>query len=293
MARWIPRLFSPPGWLRSMADIESPTVDAWLCSFPKCGRTWLRFILSNYLNDVYELGADVDLHTMFQIMPNDVLDEQRGMQAFKYGRVTEMPMIVVSHTEFEPKFDGKPIVFLIRSISDALVSFYFHNSHQWSHWQGDLAEFIRHEDWGLPRMVRYLNGWSAKLDGREVCVVTYESLKHDAPREVQRIVKFLGLRSDPAAVHRAVSLASVDRMRRLEIERPLPGHQYDPQNRNASRVRKAQVGGGYEHLCAADVGFIQAYCKLELTAATWELFEQHQVPVVAARQKDAARVRRA
>ncbi len=262
-------------------SIPASVADAWLCSYPKCGRTWLRFILSNYLNEVYGLGADVDLHTMFQIMSNDVQDPERGLAAYRYADVAEMPRIVVSHTAFDEKFVGKPIVFLIRSVSDAIVSFYFHNSKQWSHWQGDLAGFIRDNEWGLPRLVRYLNSWSPQLAKLPSLVVTYEAMKRDTVSEVQRIIEFLALRNDEDAVRRAVALASVDRMRKLELERPLPGHQYDPQNQDARRVRKAQVGGGMEHLSSLDVAYIAEYCEHEFSPATRRLYEAHGVPVIA------------
>ena len=50
--------------------------DGFIASFPKSGRTWLRFILANYLNRLLSLGLELDLRSMFGLIPNDVLDPE-------------------------------------------------------------------------------------------------------------------------------------------------------------------------------------------------------------------------
>src|SRR3546814_9338715 len=44
--------------------------DAFLTSYPKCGRTWLRYLLSHYLAETVGLGFQPDLVSTFRILPN-------------------------------------------------------------------------------------------------------------------------------------------------------------------------------------------------------------------------------
>lgn len=277
---WLPKRWRPAP--------PVPVPAGWLCSFPKCGRTWLRFILSNYLNQVFSLGQPVDLRTMFFIMPNCDLDAERGLRAYRYTTHRRMQLIAVSHLPYQRKFTGRPVVFLMRSVSDAIVSFYFHNSRQWSHYRGTLSEFLRDAEWGVPRLVSYMNAWAGELRGESTRVVTYERLKQNAEAEVLQVLRFLGLPEDAPALRRAIELAAVDRMRELEIRQPLPGHRYDPSDVDARRVRKARVGAGLEHLTPADTAYITAYCREHFSAAALALYAQHNVPLVAGSDENVA-----
>jgi hypothetical protein len=67
--------------------------DAFIASYPKSGRTWLRFILADYLSDRFDLGLRVDLQTMFGVLPNDDLSAERGLPAFGFGDRPGMPLV--------------------------------------------------------------------------------------------------------------------------------------------------------------------------------------------------------
>src|SRR3546814_696322 len=58
--------------------------DAFLTSYPKCGRTWLRYLLSHYLAETVGLGFQPDLVSTFRILPNFDCDPVRGVPAFHF-----------------------------------------------------------------------------------------------------------------------------------------------------------------------------------------------------------------
>jgi hypothetical protein len=41
-----------------------------LCSYPKSGRTWIRFALANLLTSIHHLDRSVDLGSLFELLPN-------------------------------------------------------------------------------------------------------------------------------------------------------------------------------------------------------------------------------
>ena len=84
LSRRIWHRMTKPIYLASIAM----KADAFLVSYPKSGRTWFRFVLSNYFAHAFNLDTDVDLHSMFKIMPNFDGDPVRGIPAFAFGKVS-------------------------------------------------------------------------------------------------------------------------------------------------------------------------------------------------------------
>jgi hypothetical protein len=216
---------------------------------------------------------------MFRAMPNDVHDPERGFPAFAYaGRV---PLIAVSHASFEPKFEGRKIVYLARSVSDVLVSFYFHNVKHTRIWSGCLSDFIRDGELGLPRLIRYCNSWSVQMRDLDCHLATYERLLARPADEVTEIVRFLGLPCDRSAVDRAVLSGRFERMQRVESQSGIPGHDYDHRDGEARRVRKGKIGSGLEYLSPADIEFIDRECRTQMNAASQRLYAQLGVEFIA------------
>ena len=105
------------------------SVDALLVSYPKSGRTWLRYLLSIYFAQVFDLGLAPDLRTTFQVVPNYDLDATRGLPAAEGIVQHDCQLVAASHRDWDPDlFAGKPTIFLIRDPRDVLVSSYFHQT---------------------------------------------------------------------------------------------------------------------------------------------------------------------
>ncbi|MGZ0174375.1 MAG: sulfotransferase domain-containing protein, partial [Planctomycetales bacterium] len=223
---------------------------SYCCSYPKSGRTWLRFILGNYLNRTFELGLDIDFHTIFQLLPNHGLDPQRGLPAWRYHGRGEVPLVIFDHGRFQPRFKRHRVVLLVRSVYDTLVSHYFHVSRRNQAFDGSLSDFVRDSRVGLPRLIKYLNNWAEEIDRCEHLVLSYESL-HESPAEVTaQVIEFLSLPLNMSILHEAVEESCFERMRELEQSRgfPNPVLRNDPADVQALRARQGTVGGHQSHL---------------------------------------------
>ncbi|MCI0631918.1 MAG: sulfotransferase domain-containing protein [Phycisphaerales bacterium] len=239
-------------------------VNAFLCSYPKCGRTWLRFMLCNYINDCLDLRIDLDLHTMFSLLPNDTVKvSANGVQAFPYLERADVPLILATHSSYRPKpFGFKPIILLLRSPNDALWSWYCEcvaskNVDQ----QTALSDFLREGKRNTLDFAQYINGWAENLHNHRSLVITFEKLKADGPDALRRIVEFLGLPVRDTWLQRACEKSSIERMRSLEQDRGLGDARQIP---NAIRVRNGAVGDHVGAFGPAELAFTRQIFRQSL-----------------------------
>ncbi len=239
----------------------TPPVGAYLCSYPKSGRTWMRFALANLINEVYGLDLDLDMENMFGLIPND---DGRGqtqpwktLDAYRFSDRTEVPFIAMSHLPWEERFAGPPIVLLIRTPADSLVSRFYHMSRHDGQFKGDIDQFAHDPQFGVESLVEYFASWDAHAEDENVLTVTYEQLRAEPLEPFSRVVGQLGIRASREQLERALRLSSVDRMREVErksgVGQPTPYDLNDPQ---AMRVRKARVGGWRDELSPITVDYL-------------------------------------
>ena len=161
--------------------------DGAIASYPKSGRTWLRFILANYFDLVFDLGLAIDLHSMFRVIPNDQLDEVRGRRAFRFERRAGMPFLLASHAPYRRTlFAGKTILFMLREPKDLMVSAYFHRARHGGGDAGGIKAFLRDPAHGLADYLRYSNRWAERLGAHRHLITSYERLAADTEGVAQR-----------------------------------------------------------------------------------------------------------
>lgn len=253
----------------------------YLCSYPKCGRTWLRFILAHYLNRHYNLGMDIDLNTFFSLMPTDDFNDLKGIGSYRFQNDSRFPLLLASHnsprTEQFDRDKASRIVFIFRSIPDVVVSDYFHRSRFMKWYGGELKEFIRNPQEGVAKYCRYLNLWAPVVENRRSLALTYEMLHEDTEKTVAGLLEFLDILLDTALLRDAVQLSTFDAMQAIENERGMPSHQVrldDPEDR---RVRKGRVGGSAEYLDREDLDYIRRTSESLLTDTAKALLRRYRL----------------
>lgn len=206
-------------------------------------------MLASYMVDVLGLDIDLDLHTLFTVLPNDSGDPVRGRPAFALGG--RVPLILSSHHPCSPHFDHANVVLLVRGPKDVLVSRWMHLRHQRGIYHGSLSQFVA-ETTG--ELVNYLNGWAARVGG--VHLVSYEVLHREGAAALLGVAAFVGLPSDAGSAQRAVTAGAFDRMQRIERETGLAGPNTSDDPRGA-RVRRGQVGGYRDELTSEDEAVVE------------------------------------
>jgi Sulfotransferase domain len=267
--------------------------DAFIASYPKSGRTWLRFILANYLNDHFNLGLQLNLQSMFSVLPNENLSAERGLPAFRFRDRRGMPLIVVSHARYQRRLFGrKRIIFLLRDPRDLMVSLYFHQTGHKKRFAGGLSEFLRDPGLGLINYIDYLNCWARALREHRHLVVGYEQLSSDPAAVCEAVLGCLEhVPVEGALVQRAVAAAQFDTMQALERKTGIPEHQYDRDDANSLRMRRGKVGGFRDYLSSEDVQYVESALAAHLSDEAQELLHRVGLGGVGVRDRSRSRSR--
>jgi len=239
--------------IRAKRRLQDLSTDAYVLSYPKCGRTWLRLMLGRVLQRHFEL-AEVPL-----------------LEVERFGRYCgDIPRLQFTHDndpcirhhsrlqENKGRYRHKPVVLLVREPKDTAVSMYFQFLKRDRIIDRTLSQFMLGERGGIKSVVEFYNMWGRQLDnGMNILLVRYEDMYADTLTELRRVVDFIGLQAIPdETLAEAVAYASFDRMQYMERAdvlhsfRMTPGDPTDPES---YKIRKGRVGGHTDYLEPADI----------------------------------------
>ena len=245
-----------------------------ILSFPKAGRTLVRFLLGNYVRSRYQLTVSIakclEIEALTAALPG-------------------WPRIVVTHDrrcDHVPvsalvrgvdTFRDEDVTLLVRDPRDVVVSWFFEKTRRyatvWGHSadsSADLSEFVRSE-FGIALVIRWMQDWGEQLDvpGR-VRFFRYEDFRADPVTSARGLLDWLGVAPvDETALDEAVAASSFDAMRSLEASgraRSPRLQPADPDDPESFKLRRGVVGGYRDYLAAADIAHIEERMARDLPA---------------------------
>ncbi len=249
--------------------------DAQVISYRKCGRTWLRFILANYLNELLSLNRVIDLYSFFEVLPNESGSPAKGPEVYGFFDRKDVPYITFSHAENARNgYRGKR-VFLIRSPYDVMVSDYYQQTEQLKSYSGSLSDFIRDETNGIKAYCRFMNDWADELNDESDCVVSYEDMSRNTRKTVEKLLEYLLIPVDRDILDHAVCQSSFRRMQEMEIQNGMADYRCDPENGFDFRMRDGRVGGFRQHLEPSHIAYLDKIMEEDLNRNTRKLLCKH------------------
>ena len=254
-------------WIRAQRDLRRLAhADVAVVSFAKSGRTWLRVMLSHLFQAKYGLPEAMlierdNLHRMNGAIPIFLFTQGSYIEDVRPIGGPQSP------------YRGKRLIFLARHPADTAVSYYFHNMNRINplkkdvkrlpHDLGDtpLFDFVTNDSWGMPAIIRYLNGWADALAQHpRHLLVRYEDLRLDPKPQLQRISRFIGESFDDAAFDGAIELASFERLQQKERENFFDNRRLQPrdsENPESFKVRRGKIGGYRDYLDDGQIAWVE------------------------------------
>ena len=213
--------------------------DMFLASYPKCGNTWLRHLVTNIVtgkSTPWRGGLDevCRLVGKHEGLPEVARDNGR---------------LIKTHEPYRDEY--RRGVLLVRDARDVVVSEFFYQKSYSKYFfvYNDSFEvfvdrFLDGKVNGYGNWPDHINGWmdGVQNEGNQILVLHFEKLKSDTFGSLRNVVDHLGLVADDDELRRAIEDCSVDSMKRKERE------YWESQGQpNKSFVRAAKSGGWRDH----------------------------------------------
>jgi hypothetical protein len=225
-------------------------------SYPKSGRTWVRFLVDAYLADLHGIRV---VSNVFEVERR--LDPRwriewthltgAMIQLLPYDRVGEVD---------RSRLDGRPCVYLSRDPYATLASAFFQARDRVKVFQGTPSEFVRSPLFGA----RKLAAFYALVEDLQECFslfvsLSYESFQEDPAAGLHTVLESLGAEIDPERIERAVALGGFESLRRLGRTPEYAGTPIapvDPDNPDSDKIRRGGDGGWRDLFTEEDARYI-------------------------------------
>lgn len=231
-----------------------------IMSFPKCGRTWLRLIIT---------------HAFYFEFP----DLKKGSTNFADSlkklnqQNPQFPLLQMSHDDRpmykdyrelgrnKSLYKDKKVLFLIRDPRDVMISWYFHLTKRgtkipYAHMidASSPEKFITNKVGGLITIIEFYNIWlaeGAKLN--DFKILKYEDLRKNPLKEVKEILNFFEIEClSDASLEKSIEYNEFSRLQKREqnnfYKHGALGGKQDISDKEALKVRRGKVGGYVDYL---------------------------------------------
>jgi hypothetical protein len=177
--------------------------DVFVASYPKCGTTWMQYVVYLLMNGGSPLPSGRKLEEFFPHL-EEVGAEGVGVLPERRMIKTHLPFAM---TPYRP--DAR-YVYVARNPFDCAVSFYHHTRgfvHHYDFADGTFDDFfecfIRGEvDFG--DYFAHLSSWHAERNAPNILFVTYERMRADTESVIAEVAAFIGEPAASAARDRAM-----------------------------------------------------------------------------------------
>lgn len=224
--------------------------DIYISTYPKSGTTLMQMILYHLTTDgrmnfkhIYEVSPWIHNASFIGQKPPDLTS----------------PRIIKTHDnykEFSKKIKGR-FIYVYRNGMDVAIS----NYHQQKNYNNPdlkldkyLNIFFKQKKW-----FKHTREWMINKNKLSILYIKYEDLLKNKTKEIDRIIRFLGIPKDKKAINRALKYSSFEYMKKNEN---LFGEQPKVSEKIFNQfIRKGKSGEGKSHFTKEQKDMFMLYYK--------------------------------
>jgi hypothetical protein len=236
----MPLGFPPAGFESGLRYAAQPD-DIFVCTYPKCGTTWMQYIVYLLVHGGEPLARDASLGAVFPHL------EEVGREVVA---ALPSPRLIKTHLPktLTPFAADARYIYVARNPFDCVVSFYHHTRGFPQHYDfsnGTFADFfecfMRGEvDFG--DYFEHLLSWAALAGAPNLLFVTYEEMKADVRAAVVTVAEFLGENAQSAVENESIVTGILDAVSFKSMARDQRRWSSARPNDMPQFVRKGAVG---------------------------------------------------
>jgi hypothetical protein len=252
-------------WLRGRKEYkEIKAADYVIISPPKCGRTWVRTMLSRFFQHRYHLPGNELLgfdnyHRMNPAIPRIRFTHDRYVNRYSGNR------------DSKRDYYDRKVILLVRDPRDVVASNYFQWINSVNPYKKKLLdipdkpeevpifEYAMTRQFGIPRTVEFLQAWAPELDKtRAHLLIRYEDMRADAARTLGAMLVFMGIEATEAEIRQVVDETSFENMKKMEQNQTFDSGSRrlmikDSDNPESFKVRRGKVGGYTDYFSEQEI----------------------------------------
>jgi hypothetical protein len=211
-----------------------------MLSYPKSGRTWLRFMVDSYLCRVFDLDCPNVFDAEKRLKPTHPI-EWTHLTGAMIGR---LPYWAMGPWRLDEAATRVPWLVLTRNFRATLASAYFQARDRIKVFEGSPREFVRDPRYGAIKLVSFYNLFEELRPKLADCrVFSYEAMLEDPRPHFERVVAALGMRVDADLIDEVIEQASFENMKRLSVTPEYAGSVLAPTDPNNPVTFKVRSGG--------------------------------------------------
>lgn len=247
------------------------TTRQFILSYPKSGRTWVRFFLAKYYSIHFKIPVMLDSAPILAFLAPFLPKRFNPAVHIGYSHLGYDISSAHLFKDSQSKLIGKKVLFLIRDPRDIVISYYWHCHHRMlkkpmNMPPKDLSGFIRDPEYGIQSIIHFLNIWyDYRSRFNSFFVISYESLWRDPDTAFRAILSSWGISNiSETAFEEALKFSQFDSMKAMESSGSIvdPSLSSKPSSEESMRkVRSGGVGKYREALSASDQNYVDEAFK--------------------------------
>ena len=206
-------------------------------SFPKSGRTWIRFVL-------YQLNLDKSI-----VFHHDTFE-------FNDGNRPPLDFDISRRIEKYKNIDH--LVYLERDPRDLMVSFYYQITGRFKdffNYDKDISSFIRDDYFGAQNLRQFREMWNEIVRELGFLKITYEECHRDMALVIRKLLDYYDFDIPSELLGQAIENARFNNMKKLEQSQSFPRPWLRPRNQSP-KVRQGRIGGHLSELDSEDSNYL-------------------------------------